>query len=119
MKVPEPQGYLNADGVVIYNRICELLMSYNALEEIDSYGLSQAAHWLWMFHHSANAVRDSGGIQMTKNGYSQVTAEVTIMDKASARFEKLSAKYGLSNKDRELMLKFKAKKQELDEIDDI
>jgi len=119
MKAPEPQGYLNEDGVIIYTEICRLLMSYNALEEIDSYGLSMAAHWLWLFHTSADAVSENGGRQITGNGYSQVTAEITIMDKATARFEKLSAKFGLSNKDRELMMKFKVKKEEKDDLDNI
>jgi phage terminase small subunit len=119
MKTPEPQGYLNDDGKVIYFKLCELLEKYDAIETIDSFGLSQAAHWLWLFHDSAEAVGENGGKQITANGYSQVTAEITIMDKASARFEKLSAKYGLSPKDRELMLKFKVKKEEKDEIDEL
>ncbi len=119
MKTPEPQGYLNKEGVAIYNQMCKLLNDYNAIEEIDSFGLSMAAHWLWLFHDNANAVKKNGGRQITSNGYSQVTAEITIMDKASARFEKLSAKYGLSVKDRELMMKFKAKKDEGDAITDL
>ena len=48
-----------------------------------------------------------------------VSAHLTVMKTASAMFKDLSAKYGLSNKDRELMLKFKAKKAEGDKLDDI
>ena len=117
MKTPEPQGYLNDEAREMYYEICKFLDGFDAIEEVDSYGLSQVAYWLWMFHNAAEKVRDNGGIQITSNGYSQVTAEITIMDKASARFEKLSSKYGLSQKDRELMKQFKVSKDEKDAID--
>ena len=119
MKTPAPQGYLNKEAKVIYAKLAEFLDGFDAVESADSYGLSQAAFWLWLYHDAADAVKENGGRQITANGYSQVTAEITIMDKASARFEKLSAKYGLSPKDRELMLKFKVKKEEKDKLDDI
>ena len=119
MKVPEPQSYLNKEARIIYNELGKFLDGYDAIEVVDSYGLSQCAFWLWLYHDAADAVKENGGRQVTANGYSQVTAEITIMDKASARFEKLSAKYGLSPKDRELMLKFKVKKEEADALDGI
>ena len=119
MKVPAPQEYLNKESKQIYNEIAKFLEGYEAIDSPDSFGLSQAAFWLWLYHDNANAVKENGGRQITANGYSQVTAEITIMDKASARFEKLSAKYGLSPKDRELMLKFKVKKEEGDALDEI
>jgi len=119
MKTPKPQEYLNEEGREIYENMCRLLDSVGALEEIDSYGLSMAAHWLWIFHYNANAVKKTGGIQITSTGYSQCTAEITNMDKASGRFEKLSAKYGLSNKDRELMLKFRGSKKDKDALDEL
>jgi len=119
MKIPEPQTYLTEEGKLIYYKICDLLDNHSALAEVDSFGLSMAAHWLWLFHKAADEVKENSGIQITSNGYSQVTAEITIMDKASARFEKLSAKYGLSNKDRELMMKFKVEKTKKDKLDDI
>lgn len=119
MKTPEPQGYLTDEGVQIYNKMCELLMSYNALEDIDSYGLSQAAHWLHLYHVSALATADKGAVQVYKTGAEGVSAHMTVMKTASTMFKDLSAKFGLSNKDRELMLKFKAKKEEKDDLDNI
>ena len=119
MKVPEPQSYLTLEGVQIYNKMCELLMSYNALEEIDSFGLSQAAMWLWLFHESAEIVNKRGPVQVYKTDAEGVSAYFTVMKTASTMFKDLSAKFGLSNKDRELMLKFKAKKDEDDALDGI
>ena len=119
MKAPEPQGYLTEEGVQIYNEMCSLLMSYNALEEIDSFGLSQAAMWCWLFQESAETVKEKGPVQVYKTDAEGVSAHFTVMKTASTMFKDLSAKFGLSNKDRELMLKFKAKKQEEDALDDI
>ena len=116
MKAPEPQGYLTDEGVQIYTEMCSLLMSYNALEEIDSFGLSQAAMWLWLFQESAETVKAKGAVQVYKTGAEGVSAHMTVMKTASTMFKDLSAKFGLSNKDRELMLKFKAKKDEDDAL---
>ena len=119
MKTPEPQGYLNDEGRAIYFEICKLLGDYEALEEIDSYGLSQAAMWLWLFHEASEIVNKRGPVQVYKTDAEGISAYLTVMKTASAMFKDLSAKYGLSNKDRELMLKFKAKKDEGDALDDL
>ena len=119
MKTPEPQGYLTKEGELIYNEMCRLLSDYDALEEIDSFGLSQAAHWLWLFSSAAEKVKENGGIQVYKTDAEGVSAALTVMKTASAMFKDLSAKYGLSVKDRELIIKFKAKRDEGDALDDL
>ena len=119
MNVPDPQPYLNPEGVEIYKELCKHIQDVDALESVDGFLLSMLAHFLWLYHYSANKVKENGGIQITSNGYSQVTAEITIMDKAANRVEKLSAKFGLSPKDREQLLKFKGHKKEKDDLDDI
>ncbi len=119
MKTPAPQGYLTKEGKSIYTEMCRLLSQYDALEEIDSFGLSQAAHWLWLFHNAAEKVKENGGVQTYKTDAEGVSAHFTVMKTASSMFKDLSAKYGLSVKDRELILKFKAKKDEGDALDDV
>ena len=119
MKAPKAQKYLTKEGEDIYKEMCQLLEDHNAIEEIDSYGLSMAAHWLWLYHKAALQTQENGGVQVYKTGAEGVSAHLTVMKTASAMFKDLSAKFGLSNKDRELMLKFKAKKAEGDKLDDI
>ena len=119
MKQPKPQGYLTKEGKSIYNEMCRLLSDYDALEEIDSFGLSQAAHWLWLFQNASDKCKKNGGVQVYPTGAEGVSAHFTVMKTASAMFKDLSAKYGLSVKDRELILKFKSKKDEGDLIDDL
>ena len=119
MNTPKPQGYLTDEGVVIYEQLCSLLKDYDAIEEIDSFGLSQAAHWLWLFSYAAEKVKENGGIQIYKTDAEGVSASLTVMKTASSMFKDLSSKYGLSVKDRELIMKFKAKKDEGDKLDDI
>ena len=115
MKTPKPQSYLTKEGKAIYSKLCELLNEYDAIEEIDSFGLSMAAHYLYLFQEHAG----ENPIQTFANKTQQVSPSHTVMKDAREGFIKLSAKYGLSNKDRELMLKFKVKKDEGDALDDI
>jgi P27 family predicted phage terminase small subunit len=115
MKTPAAQAYLSKEGKQIYKEICRLLEDYDALEEIDSYILSMTAHYLDLFHKHA----DKDPIQTYPTGAKQVSPSFSIMKDAREGFIKLSGKLGLSNKDRELMLKFKAKKDEGDALDDI
>lgn len=104
---------------MIYDQMVKLLSDYEALEEIDSYGLSMAAHWLWLFNEAGERVKENAGVQVYQTGAEGVSASLTVMKTASAMFKDLSGKFGLSNKDRELMLKFKARKDEGDALDDI
>ena len=115
MNIPEPQKYLTKEGKEIYFKMCELLEDHSALEDIDSFGLSMAAHYLYLFHKYA----DGELIQTFPNKTRQVSPEHTIMKDAREGFIKLCAQYGLSNKAREMMLKFKSKKDEGDALDDI
>jgi P27 family predicted phage terminase small subunit len=119
MKAPKAQKYLNKEEAKIYDDICKHLEDHNALEDVDSYGLSMAAAWLWLFHEAHDKISERGATQLSPKGYNQITGELTVMKTASTMFKDLSAKFGLSNKDRELMLKFKAKKAEGDKLDDI
>ena len=119
MNIPAPQGYLNEQGISIYEELCQHISDVDAIESVDSFELSMLAHFLWLFQYASNEVKENGGIQITSNGYSQVTAEITIMDKAANRVEKLGAKFGLSLKDREQLLKFKGQKKTRDSLDDI
>ncbi len=119
MKTPAPQSYLTKEGKSIYTEMCRLLSQYDALEEIDSFGLSMTAHWLWLFNNAAENVKENGGVQVYKTGAEGVSAHLTVMKTANAIWKDMSAKFGLSNKDRELMEKFKAKKDEGDAITDL
>lgn len=116
---PEPQEYLEKEARKIYWEIIDLLEGVDALEEIDSYGLSIMAMDLWLFKRAAQEVSEKGGVQITPNGYSQITGYFTVMEKCKASFLKYSEKYGLSPKDRQLILKFKNKKEEKDALDEL
>ena len=115
MKLPEPQAYLSKDAKKIYLEICEHLDSVDALESVDSHGLSMAAHYLHLFRKYA----DAEPIQTFPNKTQQVSPAFTIMKDAREAFVKLSVKFGLSAKDRDLMLKFKKRKIEKDALDEL
>lgn len=119
MNYPEPQGYLNKEARAIYHEICKHLESVDALEEVDSYGLSMMAFDLWVFHEAAEAVKQNGYKQVTQTGYSQITPDFTAMKECKASFLRYSIKFGLSPSDREKMLKFKGHKKVEDALDEL
>ncbi len=119
MNRPEPQPYLTDSALAYYEAICAHLESADALMDVDSFGLSQMAMWLDLYARAANETRDNGGVQVYKTGAEGVSAHLTVMKTAATVFDKLSTKFGLSPKDRELMKQFKVKKNEKDALDDI
>jgi len=116
MKTPAPQGYLSDDGKSIYDEIVKHLGDANALMNVDSHGLSMAAHWLDLYNINAAKTAENGGVQSYKTGATGVSASLTVMKTASIMFKDLSAKFGLSPKDRELMKQFKSERKEADEL---
>jgi len=119
MKTPEPQKYLSPQGREIYFEICRLLKSVDGIEEIDSFGLSMMAHWLDLFHLAADHTREKGAVQVYKTGAEGISAHVTVMKTAASVFKDLSGKFGLSTKDRELILKFRGSKKDKDALDEL
>lgn len=119
MKAPKPQEYLTKEGKQVYKELTRILEAYDALEEIDSYGLSILADALDTYQVASEKVKELGHVQTYKTGATAPSAWMNVKKQSYEMFLKLSAKYGLSNKDRETMLKFKAKKDEGDKLDDI
>jgi len=106
-----PEPYLNEAAKEYFYRIVNHLDGLDAMKDVDSFGISMMAFDLWLFHESAAIVSETGGKQTTQSGYSQITADITIMEKSKASFLKYSEKFGLSPKDREKMIAFKGRKK--------
>ena len=121
MKHPEPQGYLNDEAKKYYKQICTHLEGVNALEEIDSFGLSMMAHSLALYKQAADKISDPeiGAVQVYPTGAQQVSAWFTVMKTSLDYFLKYSQRFGMTPKDRELMIKFKVKRKETDALDDL
>ena len=117
--IPEPQHYLSDEAIQIYQEVGKLLEGVGALEEIDSYGLSMLADSLCQFKRAAQVVNERGPVQVYKTDAEGVSAWFTVKKDAYTMFLKYSEKYGLSPKDRQLILKFKAKKKQTDALDDL
>ena len=114
MKI-KPEPYLNDEAKKYFARIVKHLEAVDAIEDIDSFGLSIMSMDLALFHNAASKCIDDGGVQVTPNGYTQVTGYMTVMDKCKSSFLKYSEKFGMSPKDREKMLKFSAPKDDGDD----
>ena len=108
----KPLDYLTEEGKHIFNNILELIPS-EKLQETDSYELSILANYFDLYAQAAQSIKDGadGYKQTTPNGYSQITADVTMMDKASAYIIKNSGKFGLNPESREKLKEVWAKKE--------
>lgn len=102
-----------------FDMIVENLEGIDALRDVDTLGISMMAFDLWMYYEAASSVQEKGWVQTTQSGYSQITADITVMEKCKASFLKFSEKFGLSPKDRERMLKFKNPPNKKDAFDEL
>lgn len=116
-EIPEPQSYLTDHGKEIYYEICELLLKVGALEDVDSFGLSMMAQSLDLFQDASEQININGSVQTYKTGAQAISAHMTVAEKSIAAFFKFSEKFGLSNKDRERIMKFKKQPKQEDQID--
>ena len=116
----KPLDYLTEEGEEIFNNILELIPQ-DKLQSTDTYELSMLAAYFDLFAQAAQSIKDrkDGYKQTTPNDYSQITADVTMMDKASSYIVKNSGKFGLNPEAREKLKEIWAKKEEEDEMDNM
>ena len=113
----QPEPYLSDSGLEYFEAIRSHLEQADALMDVDTYGVSMMAHWLDLYHTNAAKTNENGGVQVYQTGAEGISASLTVMAKAHAAFKDLSGKFGLSPKDRELMMNFKVKRKETDDLD--
>lgn len=100
-----PESELTENGTRIFNELVKHVKSAD-LAEIDKFGLTELAQCFDMLQRARKEInnptdpKQEGGVQVTANGYTQVTGWVTVRDKCLSQIEKLGAKYGLTPKDR-------------------
>ena len=114
----KPEPYLGTEAKKHFKRICEHLNNVDALMEVDSYGLSMMSQYLKMYHDAVVEVEKTGSWQVFKNGASNVSGAFSVMEKCMGQFLKYSEKFGLSEIDRQKMLKFRDGKKS-DSFDEI
>jgi phage terminase small subunit len=117
----KPQNFLTDTGKEIFKQLVKHVEKAG-LMEIDSYRLSDLANAMDMVQRSSNNInspKDSkqvDGVQITANGYTQVTGHVAVHDKYNKIVDTLGAKYGLTAADREKITAFAKKDNPDDEF---
>ena len=113
----KPQPYLTTTGKKIFKELISHVEKAK-IEEVDTYRLSDLAQALDMIARCTQEInkptdkKQKNGVQVTANGYTQVTGYVTVLDKYNKIAETLGAKYGLTPADREKIKAFAEKKEE-------
>lgn len=112
------ENYLTKTGIKIFNALT--LYLEGKLIEVDSMRLSELANAMDMVHRASNKInnpddpKQSDGVQITKNGYTQVTGYVTVVDKYTKIVDSLGAKFGLTPADREKIKAFTKEDEPID-----
>lgn len=99
--------------------IIKHLENADALEDVDDFGITMMASDLALYHNAKDECETDGGVQVTTNGYTQITGYFTVMEKCKTSFLKFSEKFGLSPAAREKLLKFKGVEKEKDGFDEL
>lgn len=97
----EPQSFITEKQRPFFDAIVEHLNANNATQKIDTFVVSQCAYYLWVFHESATRINKSGELVQTfENGTQQVHPNITNLQKANEKLEKLFDRLGMDPKSR-------------------
>ena len=110
---PPPQKYLPKVAHKYYDGIMAHLVSTKQLRNVDSFMVSMAANWIYIYEKHAALVNKyscSGAIQKFKNGTKNVSPEWSVMVKADEKIQQYSRKFGMDLRSRETLLAFQVKK---------
>jgi P27 family predicted phage terminase small subunit len=108
------QGYLTERGQEIYNEILDFIKDKGLDDSIDTFELSILANNFDMYGIASDAVKAHGYSQQTQSGYSQITADYTVMKQCADYIAKHSDKFGLNPSAREKIKAFSKKEKETD-----
>ena len=117
MKAPD---YLAPRAKGIYKEIYEFIEGWEAIASVDHFAIAMMADSIYWFQEACrkvNANGDDGPTQTFNNQTTNINAWHTVKKTSHDQFLKLSAKLGMSPKDREAILKFKGAKKETDKLD--
>jgi P27 family predicted phage terminase small subunit len=108
----KPMAYLTKEGEAIFKKIFKFIKEKNLQDDIDSFSLSMLANSLDLYHRAATAIKENGYSQRTQSGYSQTTADYTVLQKELANILQLSRKFGLTPYDRAKLLEMAEPEEE-------
>ena len=94
--IPEPPKHLNEVGGWYFKTVCGLLIEKDALSAAFLFDIGRGALWYQTSINAAESVGLDGGIQTTPNGYTAITASLTILEKASKQLTDFESRYGLN-----------------------
>ena len=112
----KPSDSLTENAKRVFNELEEHLKDEAGTMKIDYIRLSELAHAIDMVERARSKINNpprpdqEDGVQVTKNGYTQVTGYVTVADKYSKMVDTLGAKFGITPLDREKISAFSKKK---------
>lgn len=102
---PPPGANLNKTQLKIYKQIGERIAASMPMMQIDSYSLTLLAIWVSIANDAKAKIDAAGLIQtFTKTGARALSPEVLLFEKASLNIVKIGASFGLSPKDRIMLL---------------
>ena len=105
-----PQGFIKAEQMPYFNAIAQHVRDNEALQGVDSYVISMAAQWLYIFHEAAEQMAETGIIQVyEKTGAMAKHPTVQVMSEASAQLKVWFAELGMTPKSREALTSFQAR----------
>lgn len=116
-RVPTPPAYLTPNAKKIYRKLCKFLISQNALCDIDSLYIGQAAAAFARYQNAEEDLASFGSIQsFQKSGTIQVSPYYTIMVNERKQCDIFSRRLGLNVSSREKLVSMQAEHVELDDF---
>ena len=101
--------YIKVKQKKYYDEILSHVEKNEALQNIDRFAISQAAYWLYCFEAAADAIEESGFLQVYHTGAIAGHPNVQLLTNASKQLETWMKKLGMTPADRESLSAFQRK----------
>ena len=94
--LPEPPIELNTEAADYYYRVANALFDMGVLAEIHLIDIEIAATWYSVMKVAQRDLRDGNVVQTAQSGYSNISAFISVLEKATANLHRFADKYGLN-----------------------
>lgn len=93
---PDPPKDLTKDGCNYYTYICRMLITKKLLTPAFLFDIERAAFWYGEFKKAQRDINENGTFEISKTGWKQISASISIVEKATKMMNEFEGKYGFN-----------------------
>ena len=93
---PKPPKDLSEDGRNYYTYVCTLMITKKLLTPAFLFDIERSSFWYQEFKKAQREINENGTFEISQTGWKQISASITIAEKATKLLNEFENKYGLN-----------------------